>query len=955
MLLTWAAISSLVLPHVQTFAKKRAESLASKAADSTLLATYKNFAPDATLAAVNEGFFNRFCLELQSSDLKTFTAAQTKDDPAKFLSNPAVQSIIQAPLDAHSSVDPALLAGIWSEMRLTRLSPDFRWHIGAARHQEALLEQGLAKGDLRPVFAKLSALAESVSHIHGLLPDFDTSTYLERVNQDYGNLKLYQLHAHSADDVVKLRDVFVPQGVRESLPPSDLPDGHRNRLRKLADDRDNAERRSPEEAEEYAARYVSLPVRSVLEVASDPAALRAVILGGPGSGKSSLLQYLALGGSGSQQAVPLLIELGKYARDAAAPRTLLEFLEKGKFALYHLNQQAVDNALKEGRACLLLDGLDEIFGRPRQEEIIAEIKRLSRTYPKARILLTTRLVGYQAQPLADAGFRHFTLQDFDPKQIDNFLTLWHRFIQLSEHEKQGRHTRLQRAVRASPAIRELAGNPLLLTMLALVNRNQEIPRERVKAYSVISEVLLHHWDFERGLLPDDPDLRPDAIGLEEKLAMARLVAFEMQQARAGLAGNLIEKNRLEEILAGYLQRITAVANPKSLARRIIERLHSRDAILSFAGGDSYRFVHRTFLEYFCASEFDRQAVKEDKGFDWLLEEAICKHWQDDSWHEVIRLLAGLSGETKTARIVDFLLAQHTYRSFGSNIILAAQCLTELRQFTSLAQVAVVRRKLSELHEFEIVRGHFGSPVRPEDPERESEARRKSAELQAALAESPADGRKTLESLASTSGSWDVRQAAVRELARGWSADPATPRWLKSHVESDESWAVRQAALQELAHGWPSDPDTLRIIKLGADSEESGLVRQAAVQELARGWSFDPDTLRILKSRAESDENWAVRQAALQELALGWPADPDTPQVARPIQRGPGGAANGGAGASTRLARRSRYPAHSQVARRIPRARGCAASRARGTKKTRYRKRTSGRPLKVCPPSGRRNP
>ncbi|MCZ0902160.1 NTPase, partial [Microcoleus sp. HI-ES] len=56
--------------------------------------------------------------------------------------------------------------------------------------------------------------------------------------------------------------------------------------------------------------------------------------------------------------------------------------------------------------------------------------------------------------------------------------------------------RLQQAIAASNSIRELAGNPLLLTMMAILNRNQELPRFRAKLYEEASKVLLHKWDFE---------------------------------------------------------------------------------------------------------------------------------------------------------------------------------------------------------------------------------------------------------------------------------------------------------------------------------------------------------------------------------------------------------------------------------------------------------------------------
>ena len=49
-------------------------------------------------------------------------------------------------------------------------------------------------------------------------------------------------------------------------------------------------------------------------------------------------------------------------------------------------------------------------------------------------------------------------------------------------DKLRKQERLQRAIDSSKAIKELAGNPLLLTMMAILNRNQELPRDRPELY-----------------------------------------------------------------------------------------------------------------------------------------------------------------------------------------------------------------------------------------------------------------------------------------------------------------------------------------------------------------------------------------------------------------------------------------------------------------------------------------
>jgi hypothetical protein len=51
---------------------------------------------------------------------------------------------------------------------------------------------------------------------------------------------------------------------------------------------------------------------------------------------------------------------------------------------------------------------------------------------------------------------------------------------------------------------------------------------------------------------------------------------------------------------------------------------------------------------------------------------------------------------------------------------------------------------------------------------------------------------------------DVRQAAVRELTRGWKEDPGTLALLQDRAARNEHADVRKAAMTELALGWKDD-------------------------------------------------------------------------------------------------------------------------------------------------------
>ena len=43
----------------------------------------------------------------------------------------------------------------------------------------------------------------------------------------------------------------------------------------------------------------------------------------------------------------------------------------------------------------------------------------------------------------------------------------------------------------------LPRNPLLLTMMAILSRNQDLPRDRNKLYEKCAELLLKNWDLEK--------------------------------------------------------------------------------------------------------------------------------------------------------------------------------------------------------------------------------------------------------------------------------------------------------------------------------------------------------------------------------------------------------------------------------------------------------------------------
>ncbi|MEQ8536471.1 MAG: HEAT repeat domain-containing protein [Coleofasciculus sp. D1-CHI-01] len=658
----------------------------------------------------------------------------------------------------------------------------------------------------------------------------------------------------------------------------ELPKEHQRRLREShLLDADV----SVEELTDYKQVYSQQPICPINEIINDKDNYRyLVILGDPGSGKSTLLQYLALDwanytpNDANFQPIPLLIELRTYMRnrDAGQCKNFLEFFHDSSGIVCHLNQRELVEQLKAGNALVMFDGLDEVFDPGKREDVITDIHRFTNDYPDVRVIVTSRVIGYKPQRLRDAEFYHFMLQDLEANQVKEFITRWHDLTFTNQVDKQRKRERLQRAIDTSKAIRELAGNPLLLTMMAILNRNQELPRDRPELYNQASRVLLHQWDVERALV-EHQQLEIQTIDYKDKQEMLRQVAYQMQAAEKGLAGNLIAADELEGILTKYLKTLD-INNSRAVARVMIKQLRERNFILCFMGADYYAFVHRTFLEYFCAWEYVWRFEKERTiSLEGLKTEVFGKHWQDESWHEVLRLIVGMIEPRLAGEIIDYLRNQSGEAEKFINVFLAADCLSEVRNRSVIISTAnQLLNQIKGLIQYDLP-DYYKSSIREFILVREIRI-----QAVAAIATTWHDSPDTLPMLKQKAQSDDdkfVRRAAVQELAKGWKNDPDTLPMLKQKAQSDDDSAVRHAAVQELAKGWKNDPDTLPILKQKAQSNDDSAVGSAAVEEIAKGWKDDPDTLPWLKQKAQSDDDKFVRRAAVEEIAKGWKYDPDT--------------------------------------------------------------------------------
>jgi hypothetical protein len=739
--------------------------------------------------------------------------------------------------------------------------------------------------------------------------EFDPERYQAAVLKRFDKLNFEMLDTTGAFYTgVRLWSVFIPQSVRECHQYNprllEIPKEDQERLLKAGEITAAELAQAEQQTERLREEYFSQPLRAVLDViaealtaASSRGGQRLVILGDPGSGKSSLIRYLALRWARigeptvrDTQRIPLVVELGSYGRwQCDGRKGFVRFLEEAPI-WHEWPRGLLDRLLAQpGRAVLLLDALDEVFDVNTRDAVINDIQRFSSESIHTPVIVTSRVVGYQPQRLRDADFRHFMLQDLDPVQIGAFIDRWHAETFDSEEQAAPKRERLKKAIHGSKSIAMLAGNPLLLTMMAILNRNQELPRDRADLYAQASRLLLHQWDTERALV-DFPGLSAE-IGLREKTDILRRVASHMQAAPGGLKGNLIDGATLTELIEHYLREELHFDQARAAARTVVEHLRQRNFILCFVGADSYAFVHRTFLEYFCAAEFvHRFNVAKTLDIDGLIA-LFDEHCRQDEWREVLRLICGQIDEAFVARIVERLATRTDLKKWNGKtprpeLPLAIGCLSEARNIArledagrtlveSLLRIYIPGKGGKDFHEQLLVSQREIGTRWPGTGSLYTTVLNRESELGDAEWAVPflvkflacvRPNRQVVEKLLASKKP-GLRWGAVEALAETW-PDDVTRSLLAQRAVQDENYRVRSVALQMLAENWPDERTRALLAERGVKDDDDD-PRTVALQMLARKWP-DEATRALLAERAVRDVSYAPRRAALQALAEKWP-------------------------------------------------------------------------------------
>ncbi len=444
-------------------------------------------------------------------------------------------------------------------------------------------------------------------------------------------------------------------------------------------------------------RYAGLLERrpSSLSLSSILSSPKLVILGHPGSGKTTVGKFVAYSlstnkydvvGKHLEGFVPVLFKASEYA--SIVEQNGESFSVFGFLTQFHTDKYG--DLIRwglENKSCLvIIDGLDEISD-PRLRTLTSrKIEQFVSEFQGNHFVITSRIVGYAHNQLS-GEFVHVRVREFSQRQVKKFLENWYLAIeneadsQIGKEQVEKRATDLLESINSNPGVSKLASNPLLLTIIALANwRGTKLPNRRVELYQIASETLIENWPLkQRGL----------SLDFEEILKVLEPIAYEIFKCGSN---NSITQRELSPLFEKQVCEVrgASFSEARLISRQMLQTIEVDTGFFLQKGHDQsgnrvYGFLHLTFAEYLTA----RYLAEQWSGGTLDISEMI----HDPQWHEVLLLMTGHVGtwsvNLATKLTEDILNSPSEYESLlHRNLLLVSEILSD--------NVRVLRRFLDEI-------------------------------------------------------------------------------------------------------------------------------------------------------------------------------------------------------------------------------------------------------------------
>lgn len=463
-----------------------------------------------------------------------------------------------------------------------------------------------------------------------------TGKYYKRLNI---LCREFETKGMTLDQVLSLKNIFVTV----HLSPKNLLQVSPNLLKKIETE-DSSQQLEDREIGYYLALMQKYPEFR-----------RLAILGAPGSGKTTLMRYLTLMYVSRKprrlhRKAPQWLPVLLYLRDIE-PKILnkpeiplAELLTEWVQELQRVNPLKVpenwfNRKLSQGKCLVLLDGLDEVANTTHRQAVSRWVDQQMYEYPDTPFILTSRRLGYEEAQLKSA-MQVLEVEPLSFEQIEQFVSNWYQEVErlrrggqndLGTKDAAYRNTEnLLNQVQEHKALRDLASNPLLLTLIVTAHQqNQSIPFRRVELYQTICEVMLGKRQEAKGIRSQ--------LSIRDKLSVLQPLALELMQRQT-------RQFQLWEVETLFTEHLAKLPNPPETLD-FLKQLQAVDALIAKEREGDYEFAHLSFQEYLAAVEV--KETKQEEIFLNVLQDPDQLSW----WADTMRLYAAQTDATQLVEAI----------------------------------------------------------------------------------------------------------------------------------------------------------------------------------------------------------------------------------------------------------------------------------------------------------------
>ena len=353
---------------------------------------------------------------------------------------------------------------------------------------------------------------------------------------------------------------------------------------------------------------------------------KILILGKPGAGKTTFLKYVGYLINHSQLVahhVPAFVSL-KAFQNAVNNTSLKEYI-RDEFVRHGVSLEEFEMLFTRSRIVFLLDGLDEIL-EDNLFQVESKIEELIRISVNSRFIITCRLAA------SDSVFENFVeaeICDFTDEQISFFARQW-----FANRDELDNVEFFLEKIDKEKSIKELASNPLLLTLLCITFSNLgDFPTNRAELYREGVVVLLQKWDKSRRIQRSNTY---KDLSRNRKEDLLSKIAYET----FGIDEGLFKRKTADKIIQEYIRHLPKfIQSPTSVeldSHEILDSIIVQHGIIMEMTKHIYGFSHRTFHEYFVANMI---ASRTDPEVRRPYLQSLISNIGDHRWQEVFILTA----------------------------------------------------------------------------------------------------------------------------------------------------------------------------------------------------------------------------------------------------------------------------------------------------------------------------